>query len=184
MRKVSRIIAALVLAALTLTVSVTAASAHEFVASKTGTITTTNEGSESIFRAEIVIDCAKVTGEAKITALKFETLKETIKYSECTGGGTEVTVSPAYYEFNANGSFKLEKNLTFHPIGYGCEYLYEKQTLNSFSYTNVSKGVQFYGSVTKLIGYGTGGKCGGEFSTGYFDTPFYTKLTGGTLEWK
>jgi hypothetical protein len=172
-----------VLAALTLTVSVGAASAHEFVASKLGTITTTNESIFQSFHADFDFECAKVTGEAKITALKSETLKETIKYTECIGPGVPVELSPAYYEFNANGTAKLEKPLMFNMETLGCEEWYEKQTLKGLSYKNTTKGLLFDAQSLEISGYGTGGTCGGFFKGDYYGG-FYTKLTGGTLEWK
>ena len=179
-----RVLAPTVIATLAVSItSVASASAHEFVASKTGK-TKSSAKTEQVFNTGSgEVKCKKLSGKGEVTALKTTTHKESVTYSECTAFGfVKVKITTAKYEFNANGSVKLENEITITPEGAGCTVKVPAQTLESVSYSNESGKIDTESHVKGIKSKGSGGICGGENSTGTYSGTAVTELEGGTLE--
>lgn len=158
---------------------------HEFVASKTGKTSSVWKNVQVFKTGAGTIECSKVTGTGEITALKSSVHKETLTYTECIAFGfPKVLVTPAHFEFNANGSAKLEKSVTVTPEGSGCEVVIPAQTVESIGYTNESGKLGAEAVVFNIVSKGTGGVCGAENKEGTYTGKILATLEGGTLEWK
>jgi hypothetical protein len=159
------------------------ASGHEFVVSKTGK--TKSKGTTQTFKTGAgTIECANVSGTGEITETKTVTHKEVLTYSNCIGFGMSVKVTAAHFEFNANGSERLEKTVYVNPEGSGCEVLIEPQTLEGVGYTNSSGKVTANASIINIHSRGTGGYCGGANTEGSYGGAIQGEVEGGTVEWK
>jgi hypothetical protein len=162
------------------------ASGAEFVASKTGKISSKAATNLRFKTSAGTIECTEVSGSSEVTELKSVTHKEVLTFAGCTGFGGNITISEAHLELNANGSAKLEKRVILTPEGTGCEVLIEPQTLETFKFSNAAGGkVTVEPTVTKIHSKGTGGVCGGENTEGSLSGTISTELDGsGTVEWK
>lgn len=163
------------------------ANGHEFIASKTGkTKSKGSTGTQTFKTGAGTIECSTVTGTGEMSETKSVTHKEVLTFSGCTGFGTGIKVTAAHFEYNANGSARLEKTVFVTPEGAGCEVLIEPQTLESISYANTSGKVSATASVTKIVSKGTGGMCGGENTGGSYSGTIVGELegSGSTVEWK
>jgi hypothetical protein len=159
------------------------ASGNEFVASKTGK--TKSKGSEQIFKTSSgTIECTTVTGSGEMKETKMVTHKEVLTYGGCSGFGVTLKVTAAHFEFNANGSAKLENQVIISSASLTCEVILEPQTLESISYANSSGKVNATASVSGIHSKPTGGICGSKESTnGTYSGSIQGELEGGTLEW-
>jgi hypothetical protein len=160
------------------------AQSHEFIASKTGKTKGSGGTGMQVFKTSAgAIECSTVTGTGEITVLKSTTHKETLAFSNCTGFGTKVTITPAHFLFNANGPATLENEIEIHPAGLSCEMIVEPQTVESLGYEGSSGKLKSEASISKIKAKGTGGVCGGNTEATYSGT-IVAELEGGTLEWK
>jgi hypothetical protein len=130
------------------------------------------------------VECTTVSGAGEIKVLKATTHKETLTFSGCTGFGGGVTVTPAHFEFDANGSAKLEKKVIMTPEGLGCEVLIDPQTIEGIAYANESGKITAEATVSKIVSKGTGGICGAENTAGSYTGNISAELESGTVEWK
>jgi hypothetical protein len=161
------------------------ASGAEFVASKTGKISSKAATNLRFKTSAGTIECTEVSGSSEVTELKSVTHKEVLTFGGCTGFGGNITISAAHVELNANGSAKLEKRVIITPEGAGCEVLIEPQTLETFKFSNAGGKVTVEPTVTKIHSKGTGGICGGENTEGSLSGTISAELDGsGTVEWK
>ncbi|HSZ15400.1 MAG TPA: hypothetical protein VK790_15300 [Solirubrobacteraceae bacterium] len=161
------------------------ASGHEFVVSKTGKTKSKGTSVGQVFKTGAgTIECTSVTGTGEMTELKSVTHKEVLTYSNCSGFGMGIKVTPAHFEFNANGSARLEKTVFVTPEGAGCEVLIEPQTLEAMTYSNSSGKVTAEAAVMNIRSRGTGGSCGGENTEGSYSGKIQGEVEGGTAEWK
>ncbi|MGD0452466.1 MAG: hypothetical protein ABSB69_02610 [Solirubrobacteraceae bacterium] len=160
------------------------ASGHEFIVSKTGKTKSKGTNGQIFKTSAGTIECTAVSGTGEMTETKSVTHKEVLTYSECSGFGMGIKVTAAHFEFNANGSARLEKTVYVTPEGAGCEVLIEPQTLENVSYTNSSGKVTASAAVSKIHSKGTGGDCGGENTTGSYSGSIQGEVEGGTVEWK
>jgi hypothetical protein len=161
------------------------ANGHEFIVSKTGKTKSKGTSAAQVFKTGAgTIECSTVTGTGEMKETTSVTHKEVLNYSGCVGFGMAITVTAAHFEFNANGSAKLEKTVYVTPEGAGCEVLIEPQTLESLSYSNASGKVTATATVTKIHSRGTGGDCGAENVEGSYSGKIQAEVEGGTVEWK
>ncbi|HEV3045860.1 MAG TPA: hypothetical protein VGY13_00725 [Solirubrobacteraceae bacterium] len=160
------------------------ASGHEFGASTSGK-TVSHGTTEQRFKTSAgTIECETVSGSGTISAGKSTMHKEVLDFGECTGFGKSINVSAAYFEYNANGPAKLEKEVKVTSPSLGCELIIEPQTVESLSYESVSGGKLISkATINKVKAKGTGGVCGGPTEASYTGT-IEAELEGGTLEWK
>jgi hypothetical protein len=160
------------------------ASGHEFGASTSGKTVGHGTSMQRFKTSAGTIECETVTGSGTISAGKAATHKEVLDFGECTGFGKPISVSPADFEFNANGPAKLEKEVKVTSPTLGCELIIEAQTVESLSYETASGGkLVSKASIGKVKAKGTGGVCGGATEASYTGT-IEAELEGGTLEWK
>lgn len=118
----ARIVSGFVIAGCVLVAASASASAAEFAASKTGS--TKGEGtSQEVFKLNpMTIDCLRSTSTGQVEGLKSETLKKvSVKYSDCKTFSTiTVTASEASYEYNADGTVRIEEPITFTIPAFKC----------------------------------------------------------------
>jgi len=163
------------------------ASEHEFVASASGKVTSKSTGTQVFKAGGTKVECTSATGEGSVTEGKQTTNKEVIKYSGCTGSGIgKVTIGTVHFEFNANGSAKIENEVVVTPESGSCHVIIPAQSAESVTYSNESGGkVMATSKITKIASYGTGGSCGTEEETsGTYSGSIEAELSGGTLSWK
>jgi len=160
------------------------ASGHEFIVSKTGKTKSKGTNPQVFKTGAGTIECSTVTGTGEMKEATSVTHKEVLTYSGCVGFGMAIKVTAAHFEYNANGSAKLEKTVYVTPEGAGCEVLIEPQTLESITYSNSSGKVTASANVSKIHSRGTGGDCGGENTEGSYTGSIQAELEGGTVEWK
>jgi hypothetical protein len=160
------------------------ASGHEFIVSKAGKTKSKGTNGQIFKTGAGTIECTTVTGTGEMSETKSVTHKEVLTYSGCTGFGMSISVTAAHFEYNANGSARLEKTVFVTPEGSGCEVLIEPQTLEKIAYTNTSGKITSTANVTKIHSRGTGGACGAENTEGSYSGSIQGELEGGTAEWK
>lgn len=160
------------------------ANGHEFITSTTGKTKSKGLNPQKFKTGAGTIECSTVTGTGEVKETKMVTHKEVLTFSGCIGFGANLKVTPAHFEFNANGSARLEKQLVISSESLTCEVLLEPQTLESIAYTNASGKVTAAASVTKIRSIGTGGMCGSENTEGSYSGSIQGELEGGTVEWK
>jgi hypothetical protein len=160
------------------------ASGHEFIVSKTGKTKSKGTNGQIFKTGAGTIECTTVTGSGEMKELNMVTHKEVFTYSGCTGFGMTITVSPADFEFNANGSARLENTVEVTSASLGCEVLIEPQTLNSIGYANSGGKVTATATVTKIVSTGTGSPCGGKNAEGSYSGSIKGEVEGGNVEWK
>jgi len=187
MQRLMMICGVVLLSAFTLTgvgaVSVSA-SGHEFITSTTGKTKSKGTNVQRFKTGAGTIECTAVTGTGEVKETKMVGHKEVLTYSGCSGFGVNLKVTPAHFEFNANGFAKLEKQVVISSESLTCEVLIEPQTLETVSYANESGKVKATATVTKIHSIGTGGMCGSENTEGTYSGSILGELEGGTVEWK
>jgi len=172
---------------LTLTMSTTSASAHEFIASTTGKTTvkvlTTSVFTNAAGKAECT-GASLLAGEVK--TLKATLLTSTIQFTGCKAFGLAATVSPVNVLSTAEGSVSLLKTATVKTTG--CLVTFPttgNQNLNTIKYKNTNKQIEKVANVTAITSEGTGTVCTyAKESKGTFTGDALVGLISGTLEWK
>ncbi len=187
MRRLMMVFGVVLLAAFTLVgvgaVSVSA-SGDEFVTNTTGKTKSKGTNVQKFKMGSSTIECTTVTGSGEVKETKMVTHKEVLTYSNCSGFGVGLNITPAHFEFNANGSEKLENRIIVSSESLTCEVIIEPQTLNGISYANGSGKVTATGSVTGIHYKPTGGECGSKEGTnGSYSGSVQAELEGGTVEW-
>lgn len=174
------------------------AMAHEFEASKTGTAT--DEGTTvQVFKDEpkaTAVECKKTTSTETITKTKTKTQKAVVHYTECTAFGFPATISEAKYDFNAEGSVKVENTITVEVPAAGCKVVVSptgNSKLKTITYENKEAGsghgkVEVKSNVSKIESEvkGGGGLCGkeGKLKEGTYTGNALVSLAGGEVKWK
>lgn len=163
------------------------ASAHEFVASKTGTTKDKQLNVQKFKTNAGVFECKKETSEGSVVAGSQKATIEKLKYTECAAFGFGVNVTEAEFEFNAEGTVTIKKLVSLEvPLG-GCEVTLPttgNSNLKSVTYKNNTGKVEVK-SLYKSMTYGaTGGVCGEPGTNGEYNGNSEVELVGGTLEWK
>lgn len=181
-------------------VAASAASAHEFEASKLGEATDV-QTSIQVFHDEpaaAAVECKKLTSSEKIVALKTKTQKAAVHYEECTAFGFAATISEAKYEFKVEegakepieGSAKVENTITIEVPLAGCKVTVGptgNSNLKKITYENKAGGkVEVKANVTKIVSKVTGGlgTCGkeGELKEGTYTGNALVSLPEGELK--
>jgi hypothetical protein len=176
-------------------VGVAQASAHEFNASVAGTLES-KQSSAQVFRYYYgLFECRTgTTGTAKVIKGSQKTIKETVQYGGCAfGGGYLLKVSPAEWEFNAEGTITLLKPFTFtlakHPTNSECTITFEPAKNGSEEhfalYKNLAGGklATEYGT-ENVNSTGSGGECGEGTTRATVFGHLESSLPSGTLTWK
>lgn len=160
------------------------ANGHEFITNGTGKTKSKGTNAQKFKTSAGTIECSTVTGTGEVKETKMVTHKEVLTYSGCIGFGANLKVSPAHFEFNANGTAKLETQVVVTSASLTCEVLIEPQTLKTLAYANESGKVKATANVSGIQSIGTGGVCGGENNEGSYTGSIQGELEGGTVEWK
>jgi hypothetical protein len=163
------------------------ASGHEFIASTSGTVTGKATDSQVIKTGAGEIECTSASATGQVSEGKATTHKEAVTYGSCVSStGYTPHMSTVDFEFNANGSAKIENEVTVALEGAGCSVDIPAQSFSQgVSYTNESGKVTATAKITKIHSHGTGGACGKEEeTTGTYTGSIQAELPGGSLEWK
>jgi hypothetical protein len=170
--------------------AVASASAHEFVANKTGTLKGVSTNHQKFKTSSGTVECLKETSEGKIESTKSETNIEKVKYEECTAFGFVVSkVSEAEFEFNAAGTATVRNKIVLEiEAAEPCTITINKGTANTglktVTYKNVAGGTMTVEAAVKGITYTTsGGECGSAGTNGEYSGNTKAELIGGTIEW-
>jgi hypothetical protein len=163
------------------------ASAHEFVASKTGEAKVRSTTAQ-VFKVDATtVECAKASASFEVTATKSETLAvHKLEYKECSGFGETLDVSAGSYVFEATDLLSLAKALTISSET-GCSIVLEagaNKTREAVHYTNSAGKLRATQELRSLSYSGSGGMCGGASSEGKLSGILEFELEGGTLEWR
>jgi hypothetical protein len=170
-------------------VSAAAASAHEFVASKAGTVKGTPVNGQK-FKTNIgTIECMKESVEATAVAGSQKTSKQKIKYGACTAFGFEAVISEAEFEFSAEEWVSILNKITVELPLAECTVTFSptKNTeLKKVTYKNSApaKTVEAKAAVKGIIYKSSGGSCGTSGENGEYIGNTKDELVGGTIEWK
>jgi hypothetical protein len=99
------------------------ASAHEFESSG-GATRGAQVGIEEFVVYPMKVNCQHAVAKGSAPSGKFVSYTTEIKSSSCTtfNGGVKVAVSPAQWQYNAEGTEALLNEVTIRPIGLGCHY--------------------------------------------------------------
>jgi hypothetical protein len=145
------------------------ASAQGFKITKIGKGKMAAGSAQLIKTAAGTVECKKASAALEFTALEFSVLEvPKLEYSECTGLGGSVRVTPAVLQFNAGGAMQLEKVMTIEPEGAGCSLVFERATGEAVSYSITKSGLLMLDlDISKLPYSGTGGICGGSGKATY-----------------
>jgi hypothetical protein len=160
------------------------AAAEEFTVSKLGKGKLDAIAAQRFKTTAGVIECKKASALLEFTALKFIVLKvPSLQYTECTAFGVPATVTPASYEFDANGTMTFAKAITIEPETLGCTIKFAKKTgAEKVSYHKHTGKLQFEVGVSALTYTASGGACGVGATNGEYDGTLEGEEEGGTFE--
>lgn len=163
-----------------------AASAHSFKASKTGELKATQLSSQLFVTNGGAIECETLKGTGNVTSLISETQVATVEFGSCNAFSIPTTMSPIEFEFNANGTVSILKEVTIKASSY-CKVTIPAQTdLSTVTYRNLAGGkLELEPSVRGITSTGSGPACNyGTESKGEYEGMAEVELVGGgTLEW-
>jgi hypothetical protein len=164
---------------------VAGASAQQFHASKTGTLTGKATNTQVFNTGSGAVECTKAFSSGTVTAVLALTQLVTVQYTGCTAFGfinTEIT--PAQYIFNAdNGEVKIENTITITPAGAGCKVTVGPQSLKTVKFKNSGSKLIEESAVKGIVSTSTGGLCGSSGSSGTYTGNNEIELIGGTISW-
>lgn len=168
-------------------VGVASASAAEFQASAEGlALKGEATSAEQVFKTGSgTVECATATPSGATEALKATEQKVKVEYGSCKAfGASSVTVSPAEYDFNANGTVKIENDIVISvkSILGSCTVTVGPQDVGSVSYNNVGKGIEEESNVTGIEYTSSGGVCGSSGTEGTYAGSAFVEAEGGTIE--
>jgi hypothetical protein len=121
------------------------------------------------------LECEKVMSSGKFSMSKTAALKEEVKYSKCKAFNLFIfALSPAKYEFNANGEVALESELILEPEGGGCQIRLPPQSgLKGITYHNIAMNghmlLEAVANVSSITYTSSGGVCGSSGSNGVYE---------------
>ena len=181
-------VAALALAA----VMAAGASASTFTATATGKIkgSATTEQVFTVGGANVV-KCKKAATTGEIKSTESAEQHVTVNYSECSAtffgfpAGT-ITISPATYNFTANGEVHILNTITIHSAGLNCDTVVTPQTRSSVTYTtktiNLVTGIESHTHVTAISSESSNGCPSGTAGT-YTGSNLTEREGGGSISW-
>jgi hypothetical protein len=166
-------------------IGVANASAAEFTASKTGTLTGTAEEPQVFTTNGGTLTCTtlSVTGEAEKTASPDQEV--TVHYSGCTGPfSSPVHVSPATYRFTAGGQVHIENTITIKvtTVFGTCHTTVTPQTVGTVDYETDASGTIRIKPTVEKIAYHSSGLCGSSGTNGTYTGLSKVYLEEGTLQ--
>jgi hypothetical protein len=164
------------------------ASAHEFVASKAGTITGKHLNAQKFKTNAGVFECKKQTTEGSVAAGSQKALIVKVQFRECAYFGFGMEASVAEFELSAEGTVTIKKLVTLTVPLAECEITFPtagNSNLKAATYKNLTGGKLEIKALLEKMSYGaTGGVCGEPGANGAFSGNSEVELPSGTLEWK
>jgi hypothetical protein len=172
-------------------VGVASASAHEFIAKPVkGKVEGVQKGNQVFTLNAGKITCTKLTATGEVMAEISKVTKETFNYSGCLAFGFEAIVSEVKFEFNAEGTVKLENTVTIEVPSAGCHVTLASagnEKLSSISYANKGTTELEVSATAKSIHYeASGGTCGAKSkeTNGEYNGKSAVKVKEGSLQFK
>jgi hypothetical protein len=172
-------------------VAVASASAHEFIASKTGTLKGHALNTQEFTTNGGVVKCTEAATTGKVTETKATSQVVKVTYGKCTAFGfVETTISPAEYLLDASGAVKILNTILIDvkvPIIGTCSVTVGPQEIastSSVSYANKSGKIEEKSNVEGITYTSSGGSCGSSGTNGKYVGNNEVELEGGTVEWK
>ena len=185
--KIMRIAGLALLAVCVTSITAATAGAHEFKSTEMGTLTSKVLQTQKFHTAAGNVECTALHLTSGTAALLSETQTATVAYTGCKAFGLAANVSPAQYEFNANGTVKLLGTVTITATECTVTVPSAKNTsLSTIVYKNSGKSIVLEPTVKNITSSGVGKACTyAEESAGTYSGNSIVGLTGaGTLEWK
>ncbi len=150
---------------------VASASAAEFTASSTGSLTGAATA-DQVFNTgagEVVCKTAATTGT--VASTKATNQHVTVTYGTCKAFGiATVDISAATYNFTSNGQVHIVNPITITVTGFliECTVTVPAQTVGTVDFATSGTGVAVTPTVTGITSTGNGGLCGGHNTTGTY----------------
>jgi hypothetical protein len=189
--------------------AVASASAHEFVASKTGSLAGKALNVHKFKTNAGTVECTTATPKGSVAALKTETQEVEVEYSGCTFtvfGTKKATVTPnPKYLFSANEWVSV-LNPSTTPIvieveGTGCNIKVSGSSTSNHELKEVKyvtkevereiegkkvkvKDLEVKSKVSGITYTTTNGLCGSGGTNGTYEGNEEVELVGGSIEWK
>jgi hypothetical protein len=168
------------------------ASAHEFIAKPVkGKVEGVQKGGHVFNLNAGKITCTKVTSTGEVMAEISKVTKENMKYSGCLAFGFEAKVSEVKFEFNAEGTVKLENTVTIEVAEAGCHVTLApagNEKLSTITYANKGTTEIEVSAAAKNIHYeASGGMCGQEGAketNGEYNGKSVVKVKEGSIQFK
>lgn len=184
----NRILVSLAFVAMSAAGFITAASAEAglFVVTATTQILKKAHEPQKLTTHAGTVECTTDTGTGTMVALHALTLRLTDTFSGCKAFGLAATVSPAEFEFSADGTIRVLKTITIKAIQCLVTVSSAKNTsLSTIKYTNVTSGVIVQPEITGITSSGTGAACEyAEESKGtYLGRQLLATDAGAALTW-
>jgi hypothetical protein len=167
-------------------IGVANASAAEFTASNTSTLTGTAEENQVFTTNGGTYTCPNisVTGEVLKTASPEQEV--TVFYAGCTGPfSSQVHITPATYTFTASGQVHINSTITMKvttPLG-TCHTTVTPQTLGTVDYETDASGKIVIRPTVEKIAYHASGLCGSSGTNGTYNGISKVYLEAGTLQY-
>ncbi len=172
MRSFKKIGALVLVVAAFSAVGVANASAAEFTASSTGSLTGVATQDQVFNTGAGVIVCKKAATSGTIAATKATNQHVTVNYSECKAfnTGAPVDISAATYNFTSNGQVDIVQPITIKVTAFliECTVTVFAQTVGTVDFATSGTGVSVTPTVTGITSTGTGGICGAHNTTGSY----------------
>jgi hypothetical protein len=168
------------------------ASAHEFVASTTGALEAEALNSQVFTTAGGKVTCTKLKLEQPSEVTVLKTTEQTVKvvYENCTAFLASAENIKAEYTFSAEGTVKIDKQITIKVPAIGCESIVPAQgPLSTVTYANLTRnsheGIEEKANVSAITSEGKGGCAYAKESKGtYTGNSFVWLKNGGSLKWE
>jgi hypothetical protein len=188
MKRLAKMFMVTCVAALALAAVAAGASASTFTASATGELTGV-QTSNQVFTVGGAnkVTCKKAHTTGKIVSVESTEQHVTVNYSECSAtffgfpAGT-VDISPATYNFTANGEVHVLEPISIKATGLGCETIVGKQTLKSVTYGNEAGKLLITSGVTGIVSTSPNGCPSGTAGT-YTGSNLSERVGGGSISW-
>jgi hypothetical protein len=173
-------------------VGVASASAHEFIAKPVnGKIEGVQKGNHVFTLNAGKITCTKLTATGEVMAEVSAVTKENIKYSGCLAFGFEAKVSEVKFEFDAEGTVKLENTVTIEVPEAGCHITLApagNEKLSTITYANKGTTELEVSVAAEGIHYeASGGSCGtkgAKETNGEYNGKSVAKVKEGSIQFK
>ncbi len=171
-------------------VAASAVSAHDFKSTEAGSLLAESVSNQEFTTSAGTVTCTKLSVLNTSAVILTETQEATVDYSGCTAFFFfEAKIAPVLYDFNANETATLLKDVTIEVPADNCKILVPAQAgLKTVKYDNVTrnghKGIELLPNVGGIKSSGSGGCSYAEEAKGtYTGNSFVWLEKGGTLTW-